>query len=628
MNLCSSGLPDCAVFPAKYDCDNACRAEKRRATMQCGAIWGCIKHMGHSVPERRPVVILDDATGSERRYSDPIGIIRADCCEEVDGAFAAIEQALADGHYVAGYFSYELGYLFERKLLPLLPATRPVPLLWFGIFAASEIVPVEQADKGLRTHASALAHEWDGEKHCAAFEHVHALICAGDLYQANVSYRTHFAFAGDPHAFYRALKEQSGARHCAYVDDGARQILSLSPELFFAIDTCGRTTVRPMKGTAARGLTAEADLLAVAGLRASEKERAENLMIVDLLRNDLAKVAVAGSVCVDCLFGVETYPTLHQMVSSISAQRAAPANVASIVRALFPCGSVTGAPKHRAMEVIHEVETSQRGIYCGAIGHFAPDGSAHFNVAIRTLTIADGRGELGIGSAVVHDSRAGAEYEECRLKARFFDTVRQPLRLIETLRYTRAEGFVRGALHLSRMERSADVLGLPFDREHAWRALEAVVRGGESARVRLLLDEDGSLRVETAPLAASPALWRYAISPHRVDSRDPLLKHKTSRRDLFDGELRRAAEQGCDEILFLNEKDELTEGSRSNIFVERDERLFTPHIDCGLLDGCLRRELLDQKDCIEARLARADLETADRVFLGNSLRGLIPARAA
>jgi para-aminobenzoate synthetase/4-amino-4-deoxychorismate lyase len=352
-------------------------------------------------------------------------------------------------------------------------------------------------------------------------------------------------------------------------------------------------------------------------------------MIVDLLRNDLAKIAVTGSVQVDSLFEVETYTTLHQMVSRVSAQLAAPESVSSIVRALFPCGSVTGAPKHRAMEVIRAIETSPRGVYCGAIGHFAPDNSACFNVAIRTLTIADGTGELGIGSAVVHDSRAGAEYEECLLKAQFFETVRRPLRLIETLRYARAEGFVRGALHLSRMERSAAVLGLPFNRERAHAELGAAMRDWlETRRVRLLLDENGDFNIESEPFSGSPALWRYAISPHRVDSRDPLLKHKTSRRDFFDGELRRmSAETGCDEVLFLNEKDELTEGSRSNVFVGRDGRLITPHIDCGVLDGCLRRELLDQRDCTDARLTRADLATADCVFLGNSLRGLIPAAA-
>ena len=579
--------------------------------------------------DKTPRVILDGASDYERIYTHPVATIRADSIEEVADAFAAIEQALAKGRHAAGYFSYELGYALEGRLVPLLPRTRTLSLLWFGIFDRCLIAPAENRTKWPRTHAGLLAHEWDSEAHRAAFTHVQSLISAGDLYQANVSYRARFAFTGSPYAFYRQLKASSGASHCAFVNDGERQILSLSPELFFSLDADGRVTVKPMKGTAARGATAEADSQAISALRASDKECAENLMIVDLLRNDLSKVAVTGSVRVESLFEVETYPTLHQMVSTVSAKLASPQSVSSIVRALFPCGSVTGAPKLRAMEVIRDIETSNRGIYCGAIGHFAPDGAARFNVAIRTVTIAKGRGELGLGSAVVHDSRARAEYDECRLKAQFFETVRKPLQLIETLRFTPAEGFIRGPRHLARMERSAAALGLPFDCGRARAELAAVVRERRGdLRVRLLLHEDGRFGAEAQPLSDSPSLWRYAISPYRVDSRDPLAQHKTSRRGFYDRERdRMAAETGCDEVLFLNEEDELTEGSRSNVFIERNGYLFTPKIDSGLLDGCLRRELLDQRDCTEARLTRADLETADQVFLGNSLRGLIPATA-
>ena len=583
--------------------------------------------MDGSVKDGVPRVILDDASGFERVYGCPVGIIRADRIEDIVGALTDIEQALARGCHAAGYLSYELGYALERRLVRLMPMRRNVPLLWFGVFDTCEIVPAENESKWPRTHAGPLRHEWDSDEHRAAFDCIHALISAGDLYQANVSYRTTFAFAGSPYAFYRQLKTQSGARHCAFVDDGERQILSLSPELFFAIGANGQITVKPMKGTAARGPTADADALAVAQLYASEKERAENLMIVDLLRNDLAKIAVTGSVRVDSLFDVETYPTLHQMVSTVSARLLSVRNVSTIVRALFPCGSVTGAPKLRAMEVIRAVETSPRGVYCGAIGHFAPDGAARFNVAIRTLTIAGSSGELGLGSAVVHDSTAAAEYDECRLKAQFLETARKPVQLIETLRFAPGDGFVRRALHLARMERSATVLGLPFDRERGRAALDHAVRGClASTRVRLILNETGEFHAETELISVSPSLWRYAISPYRVNSADSIVPHKTSRRRMYDRERARlVAETGCDEVLFLNEKDELTEGSRSNVFVERDGRLFTPHLDCGLLDGCLRRELLDQRDCSEARLVRMDLETADRVFLGNSLRGLIPA---
>jgi len=577
--------------------------------------------------DRTPYVILDDMGGCERVYRNPVAAIRADSTAEVSSALAAVDETVARGRHVAGYLSYELGYVLEPRLAALMPRKRLLPLLWFGVFDSCEFMNAEPGAKGPRTHAGPPAYEWGRDAHRAAFDRVRALISAGDLYQANVSFRGRFAFAGDPYAFYRELKRQSGASNCAFVFDGERQILSLSPELFFSIDAKGCAVVKPMKGTAPRGPTIQADLCAIAGLRASEKERAENLMIVDLLRNDLAKISVPGSVRVDSLFDVETYATLHQMVSTVSARIAPPQSLSRIIRALFPCGSITGAPKLRAMEVIREIESSARGAYCGAIGHCAPDGSARFNVAIRTLTIADGRGELGVGSAVVHDSRAAAEYDECRLKARFFECARKPLQLIETLHFASGKGYVRKELHLKRMEHSAVVLGLGFDHAAVQVVLDHAVRETEaSARVRLLLDENGEFRAEATMFSDTPSLWRYAISPCRVDSRDPLIRHKTSRRRLYDRERdRMSAQTGCDEILFLNEKDELSEGSRSNIFLARAGQLFTPHIDSGLLDGRLRRELLDRGDCTEARLTCEDLKAADGVFLGNSLRGLVPA---
>src|SRR5438105_10358390 len=421
--------------------------------------------MGGSVEDNTPRVILDDAPGFERVYRAPLATIRADTVEDIVHALEDIEHALKKGCHAAGYLSYGLGYALEQRLIRLMPRERGVPLLWFGIFDSCATVPSEDGTNWPRTHAGPPIHGWDSNMHRAAFEHVHALISAGDLYQANVSYRSRFVFVGSPYAFYRQLKAQSGARHCAFVDDGERQILSLSPELFFAIGADGRVRVKPMKGTAPRGESEEADSLAIARLCTSEKERAENLMIVDLLRNDLAKIAHPGSVRVEALFQVETYPTLHQMVSTVSAQLAHPQTISNVIRALFPCGSVTGAPKLRAMEVIRDIETSPRGVYCGAVGHFSPDGTARFNVAIRTLTIANGRGELGLGGAIVQDSSAAAEYDECRLKAQFFETVRKPVRLIETMRYSQADGFIRGARHLARMERSAVALGLSFNSE-------------------------------------------------------------------------------------------------------------------------------------------------------------------
>jgi para-aminobenzoate synthetase/4-amino-4-deoxychorismate lyase len=573
-------------------------------------------------------VILDDATpGAERllRFGRPSAVIQAGEPAEVPAALAAIEAALADGHHVAGWFGYELGYVLEPHLAALQWPERGLPLLWFGVFDAPETVSRADLVAAGGAYAGPLRHEWDEDAYTARYARVHDYIEAGDIYQANLSFRSRFAFAGDPLALYLRLRDRALAPHGAFIDDGRRQILSLSPEQFFEISPAGKITARPMKGTAPRGLDELSDARAKAALAASPKDRAENLMIVDLVRNDVGRLALIGSVAVEDLFAVETYPTLHTMVSTVTAQLKPATRVEAIVRALFPCGSVTGAPKIRAMEVIRELEQSPRGLYCGAIGYFAPGGAANFNVAIRTVVLEGDRGTLGIGGAVVQDSQAGSEYAECLLKARYFDGVRRPIGLIETLRFE--GGFVRLEKHLERMQRSAAVFALPFDHTRAMRALTDAVAGArEALRVRLTLDEAGAFSCTAAPVGATPLLWTYALSPHRVGSADLLLRHKTTWRDFHDGEQTRLAKAtGCDETIFVNERGELTEGSRSNIFIRRGAGLVTPPLSSGLLDGVLRRELIETRRCVEAVLTPDDLATADEVLLGNSLRGLIRA---
>jgi len=558
----------------------------------------------------------------------PLATIRADVPGEVPAALAAIEAERAAGRHVAGYFSYELGYALEARLMPLMPSSRSVPLLWFGVFEAPESFEGDTAFDTWcegRAYAGPLVHEWDAEAYRKRFERVRDLIAAGDLYQANLSFRSRFAFLGDPLTLYRGLRAASAAPYGAYLDDGERQILSLSPELFFDLAGDGKITARPMKGTAARVTDPAADAEARARLAASPKDRAENLMIVDLLRNDLGRVAEIGSVSVEDMFAIETYPTVHQMVSTVTARLKSGTGVNALVRALFPCGSVTGAPKIRAMEVIAELERSPRGIYCGAIGHFAPDGSARFNVAIRTLTITGNRGELGIGGAVVQDSAADGEYAECLLKARCFEAPRRPLELIETLRYSPGEGFVRRDLHLARMARSAAAFGFAFDKETALRALHGAVAKPPSAlRVRLTLTEDGKLTCAAMSLLQEDATWTYAISPQTI-SADALSRHKTNWRDLYESEFARLAKSsGCDEVIFLNERGEVVEGSRTNVFVVRNGMLLTPPFSAGALDGCLRRALIEEGRCSEATLRPENLANAD-IYLGNSLRGLIRA---
>jgi para-aminobenzoate synthetase/4-amino-4-deoxychorismate lyase len=557
-------------------------------------------------------VILDDALGRRRLvFREPRGMISAYAAADVPGALASVTEALSAGHHVAGWFAYELGYCLEKKL-----ASRPVvdtgsPLLKLGIYNGPQ---ADAPRTSGRSYAGPLKPEWSQTAYAAAFARVRDYIAAGDIYQANLSFRAGFAFAGDPLELYERLLAQSGAAHCAYLDDSERQILSLSPELFFALSSDGTITARPMKGTAPRqGL----DAAARAALAASTKDRAENLMIVDLIRNDLGRIAEIGSVAVKDLFEVETYPTLHTMVSTVTARKRPEVGVAELLKALFPCGSVTGAPKIRAMEILQELEASSRGAYCGAIGYFSPNGSARFNVAIRTLSLAGGRGEIGIGGGVVQDSRAESEYAECLLKARFFEIGRKKIELIETLRFE--QEFVRLESHLHRMKNSASLFGLPFDEMAARRALkDGISEKAGALRVRLTLGETGEHAATAEPLAPNPSHWTYSLSGARTQSTDLLLRHKTNWRELYDGEVARL---GSDEVVFQNECGEITEGARSNIFVERDGILLTPPLEAGVLDGRLRAELVAEGKAREATLFPDDL--AKGLFFGNSLRGLI-----
>jgi para-aminobenzoate synthetase/4-amino-4-deoxychorismate lyase len=565
--------------------------------------------LGREGGQKAAMLVILDGQDGRKAFARPRALISAQRLSEVPEALCALEAARAAGHWLAGAFFYELGYVLERRLRPLLPDG--CPLLQFGVFDAPGDAPPQSG----RAYAGRLRPEWDAPAYGTRFRAVKEAIAAGDIYQANLSFRAAFAFAGDPFALYEQLRQTAQAPHCAYLDDGTRQLLSLSPELFFEIADGGITS-RPMKGTSPRRGDDEA---ARAALAASPKDRAENLMIVDLIRNDLGRVAQTGSVTVRDLFRIETYPALHTMVSTVSARLKPDTGMADIIGALFPCGSVTGAPKIRAMEILRRLESSPRGAYCGAIGYFAPDGSANFNVAIRTLAIKDGQGTLGIGGGVVQDSREDSEYAECLLKARFFESSRRKLELIETLKYD--HGFARLDRHLARMKASAARLGLGFNRDKARDALAGAVKDQPGPlRVRLTLDEDGVHRAAAASLPPNPPSWHYAISPAGTHSGDELLRHKTTWRDLYESE---AARLKTDEVLFRNERGELTEGARSNIFIRRDGVLLTPPLSSGLLPGILREELLETGAAREAVLTQADLRGA--VYFGNALRGLIRA---
>lgn len=576
-------------------------------------------------------VVLDDTRGGYANvFSNPTRTIVARDAAEVPSALSAMQQALDSGHYLAGYCSYELGFVLEPCLESLLPADRALPLLWFAQFDGPP-VRVEGASAAAlwpreRVYATPATCEWNRSTYRARFDSVMGSIRAGDIYQANLSMRARFHLTGSPRALYSRLREHAQVTYGAFVDDGERQLLSFSPELFFAIDPRGTITARPMKGTARRDPDETVDRALRDGLRASAKDRAENLMIVDLVRNDLGRFAASGSVEVPELFTVETYPTVHQLTSTIRATVPPACGIARVLQALFPCGSVTGAPKIRAMQIIRDLEDSTRGAYCGAIGVFAPDGSARFNVAIRTITIADGEGELGIGGAVVADSDPDREYDECLLKARFFEAERRPLALVETMAYA-AGAWPRRQRHLERMSDSARTLGIPFVLSEAESTLDAAVDPAGSAprRVRLCLREDGTLLVETSEIPRRIEPMEFLVWPGCIRSGDPLNRHKTTWRDTCRAALAWAEAHGVSEAIFLNERGEVSEGTYTNIFIERGGQLVTPPLSSGALPGCLRAELLASGRCVEGVLTIDDLRRASRICLGNSLRGLVRA---
>jgi para-aminobenzoate synthetase/4-amino-4-deoxychorismate lyase len=575
-----------------------------------------------------PFVLLDDARdggAAARLYTRPVDIMVAHRPDEVLPALAALRRAQGQGLHAVGYLSYEAGTAFEPGVTPRSDASHATPLLWFGLFEDYATIDVAAL---LPDPAGAMIGdmmpEVGPERHAEQFAAVQALIAAGDLYQVNQTFRATVPVAGDPLALYAGLRAWSKAGWGAVVATGEAVILSLSPEMFFALEK-GRLTARPMKGTARREADPAADARAARALCEDPKQRAENLMIVDLMRNDLSRVARAGSVAVPALFAVEPYPTVHQMVSTVTAELAEGRDAVDVLTALFPCGSITGAPKIRAMQAIRDIEDSPRGLYTGAIGRLDANGDAMFNVAIRTLTwpVGADHAVLGLGSGVVADSVAEAEWDECLAKGAFLNGGRPHFDLIETMAFDPVEGIQHLEAHLARMKASAAALGFRFDRHDARNELQAATfRLRDARRIRLLLARSGAVVVEVGAVPAPFAdIVPVRVVPLPVSPDDLRLRHKTSARGFYDAARTRA---GTAEVVFEAPGGALTEGSYTSLFVERDGRLITPPLTDGLLPGVLRGHLIDSGQAVEGRLTRADL--CDGFLLGNALRGLFRAR--
>jgi len=579
----------------------------------------------------------DLVAGAERafRLAEPVGVIEARRPSEVAGAIDAAGSAAARGLWAAGFVAYEAAPGLDPELSVHVRAPddpfAELPLAWFALFERKEDLP--PLEPGRLDPSGSAGSPWrpsvDRATYDAAVERIRELIAAGHTYQVNHTIRLRAMIQGDERGFYRDLCLAQRGGYAAFLDLGRYRVLSASPELFFRIDG-ERITTRPMKGTAPRGRWLAEDEEIAARLVASSKDRAENAMIVDLLRNDLGRICRTGSVEVERMLEAERFETVWQLTSTIEGDLRPEITLLDTFRALFPSGSVTGAPKVRTTRIIADLEDSARGPYCGAIGYLAPAGSgeprASFNVAIRTVVLdAQTRtAEYGVGGGITHDSSASGEYEEIVAKARVLTDVRPAFELFESLAHVPAEGFRHLDEHLERLAGSAGYFGFRFEPEAAAAALKrAVAEVTGPSVVRLMLARDGGLSTDVRDLPPADDAVRVALDDEPVDPSDVWLFHKTTRRAPY--ERRRERRPDVDDVLLVNDRGEVTESTIANLAVRLDGVWVTPPVDAGLLPGTYRNVLLREGRVTERPVTVGELRGAGELALVSSVRGWRPA---
>ena len=609
--------------------------------------------------EQTPATVLLETSkpGSDsvsRLFIDPLRVLEARESADLPALFAQIEDATAKGYFAAGSFAYECGQYFEPKVAARAGTAQgspSYPLAWLGIYERcyrfdhdsgvfvdgdpSGLTELRNQDPAPQSSEPApleiipgLSEGEFGER----IQQIHEWIRAGDVYQLNFTFPLRMRITERPAVLYARLRRRQPVEYGAFLHcQAGRHILSFSPELFFRVEREGTSrliTAQPMKGTARRGRTTAEDRQIAEWLHNDIKNRSENVMIVDLIRNDLGRLCNYGSVRVESLFDVESYATLWQMTSTVTGELRPEASFEQVFRALFPCGSITGAPKVRAMQLLGQIEDEPRGVYTGAIGYLSRERTA-FNVAIRTLDLEGERATMGVGGGIVIDSDAMEEFRECQLKAGFLTRAEEPFSLIESLLWQRGYPFIE--LHLDRLEDSSEFFGFACDRTAVKVALLTVANSFPNQpprKVRLLLDFDGNFHIEDEEIqeisdTEPPRIGRVRIASQRTDPDDRFFFHKTTRRPLYDNASKAAKEAGFDDVLFLNTRGEISEGAVNNVFIEKNGRWLTPPVSCGLLPGIYRRHLLETRRDIEERiLYLRDLRTADAIYLTNAVRGL------
>ncbi|MFN8382454.1 MAG: aminodeoxychorismate synthase component I [Anaerolineales bacterium] len=515
--------------------------------------------------------------------------------------------------YAAGFISYEAAPAFDGALHVL--KSSDFPLLWFGLFPKPQVLKTSEVFTNLRGLAS---YKWqpsiERESYNTAIQKIKDAIASGNTYQVNYTMRLKTDFTEDPWELFAQLT-QSQNKYAAFVNTGRYVICSASPELFFKLDG-DRIFSNPMKGTVKRGRTTLEDKKQIEWLHNSVKNRAENVMIVDMIRNDLGRIAQVGSVHVPELFKIEKYSTLFQMTSTVQAKT--DTSLTDIFSALFPCASITGAPKVSTMKIISELETTPRNIYTGSIGFISPNRKAQFNVAIRTSLIDTEKkqAEYGVGGGIVWDSTSADEYSEALLKARVLTEHPREFSLFETMLWTPDKVFFLLDKHITRMEDSAGYFDFPFSKEKLENFLNSLVGSFTSPkRVKILLNRLGEFSEETKDFNSGKKVFKVHLAERPIDSSNILFFHKTTRRDIYP-----TPQNGFDDVLLFNEKNELTEFTIGNLVVEIDNELFTPPISCGLLSGTFRAHLLEANQIKERIILKSELQKCAKVFLINSLR--------
>ncbi|WP_156291325.1 aminodeoxychorismate synthase component I [Oceanobacillus salinisoli] len=546
-------------------------------------------------------------------FENPIEVIEASTVEEVLSGLHRIQDAIQDGYYAAGFLSYESAPAFHPACK--VKEGHHMPLIWFGIFSEPE-------HRALSTSGNFELTEWTPsvqvDEYNRAIQTIKNEIEDGNTYQVNFTTRLYSKFQGDDIAFFEKLKRAQVSNYSAYIDTGEYRILSASPELFFHVEGENITT-RPMKGTIKRGHAFAEDEANAKWLYHSEKNRAENVMIVDLLRNDLGMIAEPGTVHVPKLFKIEQYPTVHQMTSTITAKLKENTELIDIFKALFPCGSITGAPKISTMEIISDLEATPREVYCGAIGYITPMNEAIFNVPIRTVVIDEksGMATYGVGGGITWDSTAEGEYDELLAKASLLKEDRPEFHVLESLLLDNGEIFLLEE-HLNRLTNTAKYFGFPFNLASAHESLQDLARKNQDGeyKVRLLLFKNGLITIEAQPITQPETPLKVSLAEEPLDKNNPFLYHKTTHRAVYSP----FQKNEVYDVLLRNEDGELTEFTNGNVVLEIDGKLCTPPIQSGLLAGTFRERLINNGEIFEKRLMVEDLKRCTKIWFINSVR--------